>query len=65
MKELHKMAQFHRFPFAQTLCVGPGDEFVEQDRIRSLGVLGLAAFMPEMQQEVFYQGLHGEMVGSA
>ena len=37
----------------------PGDEFIQEGGVSALGMLGLAAFVAEMLQEVFDEGLHG------
>ena len=47
------MPQLHRLPLFQALLFGPGDKFIEQHRISSLSVLGLAAFMTQVLQKIF------------
>ena len=52
------MAELNGFPVREALLFGPGDEFIQQRGVGSLGVLRLAALMPEVLQEVFDQLVH-------
>jgi hypothetical protein len=52
------VGQLDGFPVREPLLAGPGDEFVQERGVGSLGVFRLATFVTEVLEEVFNKGLH-------
>src|SRR4029077_15229704 len=49
-------------PILEPLLLGPNNEFIQQRGVGALGVLGLAAFVAEMLEEVFNERVHGSQL---
>ena len=52
------MPQFHRLPIGKPCFPGPGHKLAQQRGVRPLRVLRLAAFVAQVLEKIFDQGLH-------
>ena len=59
LEERHEMFQLDLIPVGEFCLPRPGDELVQQAGVSFLRVLRLAAFVAEVLQEVFDEGVHG------
>jgi hypothetical protein len=50
--------EFNLFPIRKVFFLGPSDKLFQQTVISALGVGGLAAFVPEVLQEIVNEVLH-------
>ena len=52
------MPQLDRFPIRQFFLFSPDDELIQQRRISPLRVLGLAALMTQVLEEILNERVH-------